>query len=62
LSPEYCFVVEDENSICGYLAATLNAKKFWKKYELAYLPEMREKYSKPECEDMSEAEVVLVRF
>uniref|UniRef100_F6V549 GH84 domain-containing protein n=1 Tax=Ciona intestinalis TaxID=7719 RepID=F6V549_CIOIN len=61
LSPEYCFVVEDESGICGYLAATLNAKDFWKKYELAYLPEMREKYAKPESEDeMNDAEKMIV--
>uniref|UniRef100_H2Z2S4 protein O-GlcNAcase n=1 Tax=Ciona savignyi TaxID=51511 RepID=H2Z2S4_CIOSA len=57
LSPEYCFVVEDNEGVCGYLAATHNAKDFWRKYEIAYLPEMREKYSKPEAEDeMTEAE------
>ena len=59
LSPEYCFVVEDEEGLCGYLAAALDAKKFWKKYELAYLPEMREKYEKPESNDdeMTQVEV-----
>nr|CAB3263810.1 bifunctional protein NCOAT-like [Phallusia mammillata] len=63
LSPEYCFVVEDESGVCGYLAATLNAQKFWKKYEMAYLPEMREKYEKPESdEEMSEVEKMIVDF
>jgi len=45
LSPEYTFVVEDENGdICGYLSACLDSKKFWTKYELCYLPEMKLKY------------------
>ena len=59
LSPDYSFVVEDELGVCGYLAATLHAKSFWKKYEVAYLPEMREKYMKPDTDskDINEAEV-----
>ena len=60
LSPDYSFVVEDEQGVCGYLAATLHAKSFWQKYEVAYLPEMREKYVKPEQtddKDINEAEV-----
>jgi len=45
LSSEYTFVVEDENGdICGYLSACLDSKKFWTKYELCYLPEMKLKY------------------
>ncbi|XP_076812600.1 protein O-GlcNAcase-like [Clavelina lepadiformis] len=64
LSPEYCFVVEDEEGLCGYLAAALDAKKFWKKYELAYLPEMREKYEKPESNDdeMTQVERMIVEL
>ena len=59
-SPEYCFVAEDDVGICGCLLATLDSKKFWTKYELAYLPEMREKYEKPTAEndkELTEAEV-----
>ena len=60
LSPEYCFVAEDDSGVCAYLVAALDAKKFWAKYEIAYLPEMREKYEKPNAEEdkeMTEAEV-----
>ena len=61
LSPEYCFVAEDDSGLCGYLLAALDSKKFWTKYELAYLPEMRVKYEKPTAEndkDLSEIEVI----
>ena len=53
-------MAEDDSGLCGYLAASLDSKKFWTKYELAYLPDMREKYGKPTVEndkELSETEV-----
>lgn len=47
LCPEYCFVAEDDNGVCGYLVAALDAKKFWTKYEIAYLPDLLQKYERP---------------
>ena len=59
LSPEYCFVAEDDMGVCGYLVGARCAKKFWKQYEIAYLPEIREKYQKPANTDreLNHAEV-----
>lgn len=47
LSPEFCFVVEDDNGICGYSLAALDTRQFEKKLQLAYLPELCSKYPAP---------------
>ena len=53
LSPKYAFVVEDEDChICGYLAAALDARRFWTKYEMAYLPALRSKYPSPPADHL----------
>lgn len=44
LSPEFCFVVEDEQSICGYALAAVDAVQFSKKVEVAWMPDLRRKY------------------
>ncbi|CAG9862900.1 unnamed protein product [Phyllotreta striolata] len=44
LHPEFCFVVEDESNIVGYACAAPDYKKFRVKQELAWIPEMCEKY------------------
>lgn len=51
LSPEYCFVVEDKHGICGYFAGTADAKSFWRRYEISFLPEIKKKYTKRNDED-----------
>jgi hypothetical protein len=48
LTPEFCFVVEDDDGLVGYALAALDAKQFHKKLELAWLPEMCRKYPRPE--------------
>jgi len=48
LSPEYCFVLEDETGICGYLVSCLDVKEYRKIWNRTWLPKMREKYSKPQ--------------
>jgi len=48
LTPEFCFVVEDDVGVVGYALAALDAKQFHKKLELAWLPEMCRKYPRPE--------------
>ncbi|CAG0883171.1 unnamed protein product [Cyprideis torosa] len=45
LSPEFCFVVEDDRgNLCGYAVAALNARKFRNAVHVAWLPELRRKY------------------
>lgn len=44
LNPEFCFIVEDNNEICGYALAALNAKQFQQKLTTAWIPEMCFKY------------------
>jgi len=48
LTPDFCFVVEDDDGVVGYALAALDAKQFHKKLELAWLPEMCRKYPQPE--------------
>ncbi|XP_016121847.1 protein O-GlcNAcase-like [Sinocyclocheilus grahami] len=58
LSPDYGFVLEDEEGICGYALGTVDVKPFVKKCKMSWIPFMQEKYNKPDTEkDMSEAEV-----
>ncbi|KAK7867627.1 hypothetical protein R5R35_014820 [Gryllus longicercus] len=51
LSPEFCFIVEDETDLVGYAVAALDAKQFYKKLEVAWLPDMCEKYPQPKKDD-----------
>ncbi|KAG5894231.1 hypothetical protein JTB14_002280 [Gonioctena quinquepunctata] len=44
LHPEFCFVVEDEGGVVGYACAAPDYKKFRVKQEIAWIPEMCEKY------------------
>lgn len=51
LHPEFCFVVEDDAGIVGYACASPDYKKFRIKQEIAWIPEMCEKYPLSLCED-----------
>ncbi|XP_071386533.1 protein O-GlcNAcase isoform X1 [Centroberyx affinis] len=63
LSPDYGFVLEDEEGICGYALGTVDVKPFIKKCKLNWIPFMQEKYHKPDCEkDLSEAEKMMLSF
>lgn len=44
LSPEYCFIVEDEIGLCGYVLAVLDSKTYYNKMEVSWIPEMLKKY------------------
>jgi len=44
LSPELCFVVEDDHSVVGFAAAAADAKELLRRIQIAWLPEMRVKY------------------
>lgn len=58
LSPDYGFVLEDEEGICGYALGTVDVKPFVKKCKMSWIPSMQEKYNKPDCQkDLSDAEV-----
>jgi protein O-GlcNAcase/histone acetyltransferase len=48
LTPEFCFVVEDDVGVVGYALAALDAKQFHRKLEISWLPEMCHKYPQPE--------------
>ncbi|XP_028586347.2 protein O-GlcNAcase isoform X2 [Podarcis muralis] len=63
LSPDYCFVLEDEDGICGYALGTADVTPFIKKCKIAWFPFMQEKYSKPSSDkDLSEAEKIMLSF
>jgi protein O-GlcNAcase / histone acetyltransferase len=47
-SPEFCFVIEDGWDIVGYVLGAVDAKQFLKKTEVAWIPNLCEKYPKPE--------------
>lgn len=47
LSPDCCFVVEDDEGIMGYVVSALDAKYLKLRQVMAWLPAMREKYAKP---------------
>lgn len=44
LSPEYCFVVEDDSGLCGYVLAVLDAKSYFNKLRVSWIPEILKKY------------------
>jgi len=44
LSPELSMVVEDETGLVGYAVAALDARQFYSKVQMAWLPEMCLKY------------------
>ena len=57
LSPEFCFVVEDQHGVCGYVLAARDAYTFMMKTRDTWTPSMCEKYPKPLQDDISPAEV-----
>ncbi|NWS63331.1 OGA GlcNAcase, partial [Chunga burmeisteri] len=44
LSPEYTFVLEDEDGLCGYAAGALSAEGFLQQRDSSWLPATRHKY------------------
>ncbi|KAK3094526.1 hypothetical protein FSP39_002884 [Pinctada imbricata] len=62
LSPEYCFVVEDDEGVCGYVVAALDSKDLLNKAELSWVPAMCEKYPKPNKEDLTPSDEVIMSF
>ncbi|XP_054709720.1 protein O-GlcNAcase-like [Uloborus diversus] len=65
LSPEFCFVVEDDTGICGYALAALNARSLRKKSEMCWIPELLSKYPAPKKasgEMLNPAEEIISTF
>lgn len=63
LSPQYCFVVEDDQGICGYVLGALDSKEFKKAAEMNLFPVLREKYPKSEkTEGLTPAEEIICSF
>lgn len=63
LSPEMCFVVEDEDGVMGYIVAALDGTSFRQKQKMSWVPAMCEKYPKPQkMEELTPAEEVMLGF
>ncbi|XP_042560635.1 protein O-GlcNAcase [Clupea harengus] len=63
LSPDYGFVLEDEEGICGYALGTMDVKPFVKKCSVSWIPSMQEKYTKPDGDkELSDAEKMILSF
>ncbi|XP_059214988.1 protein O-GlcNAcase [Centropristis striata] len=63
VSPDYGFVLEDDEGICGYALGTADVQPFVKKCKLSWIPFMQEKYLKPDCEkDLTDAEKMMLSF
>ncbi|XP_069756465.1 protein O-GlcNAcase isoform X3 [Narcine bancroftii] len=63
LSPDYCFVLEDEGSVCGYALGTVDVKPYARKCKVSWIPAMREKYIKPEAnKELSEEQKMMLSF
>ncbi|XP_067658017.1 protein O-GlcNAcase-like isoform X2 [Haliotis asinina] len=61
-SHEYCFVVEDEEGICGYALCALDSKQLHQKTKVAWIPSMCQKYPKPDKDDLSPADELILSF
>lgn len=56
LSSQLCFVVEDDHSVVGFVAAAANAKELQRQIRVAWLPEMQSKYPELfQCNSVEEA-------
>ncbi|KAM5142464.1 protein O-GlcNAcase [Mantella aurantiaca] len=62
-SLDYCFVLEDEDGICGYAVGTADVTPYLNKCKHSWIPFMQEKYSKPkEDKELSAAEKIILSF
>lgn len=62
LSAEYCFVVCDDQGVCGYALATLDATELRQKSQVSWVPTMYQKYPKPSKEELTPSEEVIMSF
>ncbi|KAM9324809.1 protein O-GlcNAcase [Gastrophryne carolinensis] len=62
-SLDYCFVLEDEDGICGYAVGTADVTPYLKECKHSWIPFMQEKYSKPQADkELSAAEKIMLSF
>ncbi|XP_063290434.1 protein O-GlcNAcase isoform X1 [Pelobates fuscus] len=62
-SLDYCFVLEDEDGICGYAVGTVDVAPYLTKCKHSWIPFMQEKYTKPKCDkELSAAEKIMLSF
>ncbi|XP_073451586.1 protein O-GlcNAcase [Aquarana catesbeiana] len=62
-SLDYCFVLEDEDGICGYAVGTVDVTPYLNKCKHSWIPFMQEKYSKPTADkELSAAEKIMLSF
>lgn len=47
LSSEFSFVMEDESRVVGYALAAVSAAEFFKRLDIAWTSELKEKYPLP---------------
>jgi len=65
LSPQYCFVIDDDSGICAYALAALDVKSFYAKHDDEWMPALRNKYAKPakkSVKDLTPAEEIIMGF
>lgn len=62
LSSEYCFVVEDDIGLCGYALAVLDAKNYFSKLQVSWIPEIIKKYPLPLAEEQDKQSKYLTKF
>ncbi|XP_075468532.1 protein O-GlcNAcase [Ascaphus truei] len=63
LSLDYCFVLEDEDGICGYAVGTVDVAPFLDQCKHSWIPFMQEKYTKPKSDkELSAAEKIMLSF
>ncbi|XP_033757465.1 protein O-GlcNAcase-like isoform X2 [Pecten maximus] len=62
LSPENCFVVEDDVGVCGYAVGTLSARQLQERAKIAWIPAMKEKYPLVQKDQPSPADEVIASF
>jgi ribosomal protein S18 acetylase RimI-like enzyme len=53
LTPDLCFVLEDEQGVCGYIVAAADSLRFAKRLETDWLPPLRQHYPMPAPDDQS---------
>lgn len=46
LEPDFCFLLEDTQGICGYIVGALDTDNFNRKMNTAWLPKLRQQYPK----------------
>lgn len=62
-SLDYCFVLEDEDCICGYAVGTVDVTPYLTECKHSWIPFMQEKYTKPKCDkELSAAEKMMLSF